>query len=276
MLYVNEEIVSNLFIFFLMKLFFREKGVGAPLIILHGLWGASENWLPVANLLATQFRVILPDLRNHGRSPHHPAMDYLTLSKDISTFIQDLALPEPPYMVGHSMGGKIVMSLLLQSPSLIKRAIIVDIAPITYSITNKTQHQTLISFMETHDISMYPDRESITQIIRHHFPIVREQQVLLKNIHKTLCGLAWKVNVQAIKQQLHSINGMPSMLAQQTYKQKILFIKGEYSDFIPSATCLTKQFPQASLLQLPDCGHWIHHEQPTLLAKAISEFMLAK
>ena len=51
-----------------MQLFYREKGIDThpPLIILHGLWGASDNWLPVADLLSHRFHVILPDLRNHG------------------------------------------------------------------------------------------------------------------------------------------------------------------------------------------------------------------
>ena len=37
-----------------MQLFYREKGIDThpPLIILHGLWGASDNWLPVADLLS--------------------------------------------------------------------------------------------------------------------------------------------------------------------------------------------------------------------------------
>ena len=46
-----------------MQLFYREKGIDThpPLIILHGLWGASDNWLPVADLLSHRFHVILPD-----------------------------------------------------------------------------------------------------------------------------------------------------------------------------------------------------------------------
>ena len=62
-----------------MKLFFRTIGEGTPLIILHGLWGASENWLPIAHLLEDKFQVILPDVRNHGQSPHDEAMNYVLM-----------------------------------------------------------------------------------------------------------------------------------------------------------------------------------------------------
>ena len=70
-----------------MKLFFRTIGEGTPLIILHGLWGASENWLPIAHLLEDKFQVILPDVRNHGQSPHDEAMNYEVMSNDVIDLI---------------------------------------------------------------------------------------------------------------------------------------------------------------------------------------------
>ena len=80
-----------------MQLFYREKGNSSypPLILLHGLWGASDNWLGVANQLATHFHVLLPDFRNHGHSPHDDVHDYSALSEDITDFIGSLNLPTP-------------------------------------------------------------------------------------------------------------------------------------------------------------------------------------
>lgn len=98
-----------------MKLFYREIGQGDPLIILHGLWGASENWLPIARLLEDRFRVILPDVRNHGQSPHSNEMDYDVMSDDIIELIESLQLPVRPCIAGHSMGGKIVMAILMKN-----------------------------------------------------------------------------------------------------------------------------------------------------------------
>jgi len=46
----------------------------APLIILHGFFASSRNWRQVAEKLATKFHVYVPDMRNHGASPHHPVM----------------------------------------------------------------------------------------------------------------------------------------------------------------------------------------------------------
>jgi len=53
-----------------MKLFFRKSGAGEPLVILHGLYGSSDNWMGIARKLSEHFTVWTPDLRNHGQSPH--------------------------------------------------------------------------------------------------------------------------------------------------------------------------------------------------------------
>ena len=91
-----------------LKLFFRETGTGIPLVILHGLYGMSDNWLSVAKELGKHFRVILPDMRNHGRSPHDPEHTYQAMREDISLLFDDLKLNNA-ILLGHSMGGKTAM-----------------------------------------------------------------------------------------------------------------------------------------------------------------------
>lgn len=107
-----------------MQLFYREKGIDThpPLIILHGLWGASDNWLPVADLLSHRFHVILPDLRNHGCSPHSSLFDYTILSQDTEELIGRLNLPQRPFLAGHSLGGKTLMHLVLKRPEIVEKS----------------------------------------------------------------------------------------------------------------------------------------------------------
>ena len=105
-----------------MQLFYREKGIDThpPLIILHGLWGASDNWLPVADLLSHRFHVILPDLRNHGCSPHSSLFDYTILSQDTEELIGRLNLPQRPFLVCYTIGGKPLLTLVLSSAESIE------------------------------------------------------------------------------------------------------------------------------------------------------------
>ncbi len=50
-----------------MKLFYRKYGDGPPLIIVHGLYGASDNWVSIGKELSNYFEVYIIDERNHGR-----------------------------------------------------------------------------------------------------------------------------------------------------------------------------------------------------------------
>ncbi len=88
-----------------MELYFKEFGEGYPLIILHGPFGSSENWRTLNRLFAKCYRVFAVDQRNHGHSPHHPAMNYAVMARDLREFMQAHQLSSA-YLVGHSMGGK--------------------------------------------------------------------------------------------------------------------------------------------------------------------------
>jgi esterase len=72
-----------------MKLFYRKSGNGMPLIILHGLFGSSDNWFSLAKVFAEQFTVYLVDQRNHGQSPQSDDFDYKLLTEDMAAFIHE-------------------------------------------------------------------------------------------------------------------------------------------------------------------------------------------
>lgn len=257
-----------------MKLFFRTIGKGKPLIIAHGLWGASDNWLPIAHHLEKQFQVILPDARNHGQSPHSPVMNYEAMSDDLIELIQELHLSEKPFIAGHSMGGKTVMALLLKRPELVAKAIIVDIAPIAYSSKDGGRHNKIIDFMNTFHLSGHSSWNTLRKAIGQHFHTEQGQQLFLKNIRHTPEGFQWKINYPVIAAHFNEISGCPGPFPHSTYDQEILFVKGEHSNLIPDLACIQKQFPAARLLQIPQCGHWIHTEQPEMLAEAIRNFTM--
>lgn len=253
-----------------MELFYREKGTAEqpPLLILHGLWGASENWLPIAEKLSDNFHVYLPDLRNHGRSPHSSRIDYECLTEDLRSFIETLHIPIPLYLVGHSMGGKIVLNFLLKYPDLVEKAVVIDIAPINYPPSQ--DHLRLLNFILKTDLSTYTNRNAITRHIARYFPKEEDRQLLLKNIGKTDKGYRWKVNASALQQNLSQLCNWP--VSDALYQKEILFIKGEKSDYIPELGSLQIQFPHALLKTISQAGHRIHSEQPGSLTELIRHF----
>ena len=90
-----------------------------PIIILHGLFGSSRNWHPIAQALSDKYTVYALDLRNHGKSPHDNIMDYPHMARDVLTFLEnELGQKEitPVTIIAHSMGGKAAMWLALTRP----------------------------------------------------------------------------------------------------------------------------------------------------------------
>ncbi|HTF02683.1 MAG TPA: alpha/beta fold hydrolase, partial [Bacteroidia bacterium] len=125
-----------------MKLFFRKAGTGKPLIILHGLFGISDNWAALSKLWSQYFTVYTVDLRNHGQSPHNEEWNYKAMSEDIIELIGDEKLHDVT-VLGHSMGGKVAMRLAIDYPMALSKMIVADIAPRQYAPNNTEVIQAL-------------------------------------------------------------------------------------------------------------------------------------
>ena len=112
-----------------------------PILLLHGLLGSSTNFGTWArSLWETQMqnppeqrrRVLVADLRNHGRSPHSPTMTYAAMASDILRLLDRLAISNA-VLVGHSMGGKVAMATSIIAPGRVSQLVVVDIAPVSAS-----------------------------------------------------------------------------------------------------------------------------------------------
>ena len=97
------------------KLSFKHFGEGESLIILHGLYGSSDNWVSIARELMPFFSVYILDLRNHGYSPHLPEHNYQVMTDDLLEFMNSQQIYSA-ILIGHSMGGKVAMSFTALNP----------------------------------------------------------------------------------------------------------------------------------------------------------------
>jgi pimeloyl-ACP methyl ester carboxylesterase len=100
---------------------------GAPVLLLvHGWGGDGREWSPHAEALADRYRVIVPDLRGHGRSPV-PDQDNTpaAMARDLAALITRLG-EGPVTAVGHSMGGQVVNLLAVHRPETVRSVIALD------------------------------------------------------------------------------------------------------------------------------------------------------
>jgi pimeloyl-ACP methyl ester carboxylesterase len=86
---------------------YEYAGQGPLAVLLHGITECGACWGPVIGPLATTHRVLVLDLRGHGRSPAQPPYDMLTLAEDVHATLNAVAPGEPPLIIGHSLGGMV-------------------------------------------------------------------------------------------------------------------------------------------------------------------------
>src|ERR1700678_4056162 len=97
-------------------LYYTEHGSGPPLLLVHGLMVTGEMFAPVIEHLAARHRVIVPDLRGHGRSRAlPPPYTAAQLASDLSLLLDHLGI-DSTAVLGYSQGGAIAQQLLLDYP----------------------------------------------------------------------------------------------------------------------------------------------------------------
>ncbi|HAN17681.1 MAG: hypothetical protein A2X13_03545 [Bacteroidetes bacterium GWC2_33_15] len=266
-----------------MDLFFRKFGQGPPLIIVHGLYGSSDNWVTVGKKLSEKFEVYLIDQRNHGQSPHSPEHNYSLLKEDLREFMDKHSI-EKAVIIGHSMGGKTAMFFAADYPERINSLIVVDISPLSYKSTNSVQllsHSVIMDSMYKIDLSKVNSREEIDKILAESIHQTHVRQFLLKNIRRSKDNkFSWILNISALRKELPEIMSGLDIKDYENGKSisgfPVLFIKGADSDYIleKDEKEILKIFPFAEITTIPKAGHWVHAEQPELFIKTIETFVL--
>ena len=254
-----------------MKLFYREFGVGQPAIILHGLFGQSDNWVTVGRRIADQFHVFIPDLRNHGQSPHTPLHSFPAMTDDLAEFIEEHQI-ENPVLIGHSMGGKAAMTYALENPGKVKKLAIIDISPRKYP--ERLTHTQVISQMMSIDLEKVTTRGEVEKILDTKISDSRVRMFIMKNLYYKLHGkLAWRLNLEAINQSMDLL--FDGIRSESQYKGPALFVRGGNSDYVldEDIPLIKSMFPEAVIKTISGASHWVHADAPEELCLLLSTFL---
>ncbi|MBV6428240.1 MAG: Esterase YbfF [Haliscomenobacter sp.] len=252
-----------------MHLNYKVMGEGFPLVILHGLFGTLDNWQTLGKQLSRQFTVYLVDQRNHGRSPHLPHQDYPAMAEDLHQFMEAHWVYEA-HVLGHSMGGKTAMEFALEYPDMVKKLVVVDIAPKPY----ESGHEDIFQALSAVDLPALTSRQEAEYTLRQYIREDGVVQFLLKNLSRHKDGhFEWKMNLPVLREYYDEILAPP--VAKGYFTGETLFVRGGRSKYIldEDQAAIRTFFPNYRLETIPDAGHWVHAEAPSALLELVQAFL---
>lgn len=251
----------------------RHPASAAPeaptLIIAHGLYGSGRNWGVIARRLADRRDVVAVDMRNHGESPRFPTQSYSEMAADLAEVIEGLGAPVD--LLGHSMGGKAAMQLALTQPDLVRRLVVADIAPVSYSHDQTRNAQAMASL----DLSRITTRAEADAALSERIDDPALRAFFLQSLDMRQHPPRWKLNLPVLEAEMPEIVGWPGTEGQ--FPRAALFLTGAESHYVrpEHRETIRALFPKSRFAKIPDAGHWLHAEKPREFEETVRVFLEA-
>ena len=105
------------------ELFYRQKGQGPPIIMLHGNGENHRIFRQLRNKLSEKRTAYTLDSRDHGRSTQVKVLNYIDMMDDVACFIRKLELHKPA-LFGFSDGGIVALLLAINHPDMLSGLIV--------------------------------------------------------------------------------------------------------------------------------------------------------
>lgn len=248
-------------------LYGRTRGDGPWLVMLHGLFGSGDNLGGIARILSERYRILLLDLRNHGRSPHADDMSYTDMATDVLAAMDHHGI-ERAHVFGHSMGGKVAMQLALMAPNRVNALVVGDISPVQYG----DNHGQILHGMQAVADAAPQSRQEAQALMAEFENDPGVLSFLMTNWRKNEDGVwGWRVNLSAIVSRYPDIAAGADGTA---FEGPVLFLRGENSDYVQAShrDKILALFPAATVKTISGTGHWLHAEKPDMVARSMLRF----
>jgi pimeloyl-ACP methyl ester carboxylesterase len=267
----------------------RTLGESGPRVVfVHGLFGQGRNWTTIAKGLADNHRVTLLDLPNHGHSPWSDRVDYQDMAESVATELE--ALGDPVTLVGHSMGGKVAMTLALRRPELLTALVVVDVAPSAYPASGgrtddpdeeASPFADYIAAMRALDLDSLATRQDADDALRDAVPSRMVRSFLLQSLVREGLGAGggwrWRLNLELLERDLGDLRGFPQPPEGAHFDGPVLWIAGANSTYVlpEDRPRMDALFPSTRLVTIKNSGHWVHSEQPEVFTETLRRFLEA-
>lgn len=251
-------------------------GEGPPLVLVHGLGGAASNWTELAPLLAERHRLLVPDLPGHGGSSALPAVSGLDPFADRVALVaeQEGMLPAP--VVGHSLGGMVVLRLALRRPADVQALVLAGAAGLS---TGGAWGRNLVSVFSTvrpgRLAARYRGWVMRSRVLRRlvfGFVSVADPVALTNEaVEGFLAGQLLHTDVDSAWQALRADDPRQEL---EAVRCPVLVLWGAEDGQLPLGDAFeyTRRL-RARLRVIPGCGHLLIGERPDACQRAIEDFL---
>jgi pimeloyl-ACP methyl ester carboxylesterase len=286
---MTREPISQFYYSHRLKLHFWDWGDnGKPnLILVHGGMDHARSWDLIAEAFRNDFRILAPDLRGHGDSSWAPGSMYSIAEYvlDLSALV-DIAGRHPVYLVGHSLGSAITLQYAGVYPERVHKLAAIEGFSLPPRIDpNCPAHQRLRNWIESmRDFEKrtphkYPSLEAAYERMHKANSYLSDEMAR----HLTLFGsnwnadgtLQWKFDNFVREISPYAINMNDSQEIWRQIQCPVLLFRGLDSKMEdPYKTGRINAIPNHRLINVPEAGHWVHHDQAELFIEEARKFLL--
>ncbi len=257
-----------------LNIYYLEAGKGETVILLHGWPTSSYLWRNIIPTLAKTRRVIAPDLPGYGRSDKPPDISYTfnNMSRIFEGFIDVLGIKKTALVV-HDFGGPIGLLWAIRNPEKVERLAILDtiIHPDLPILMRSLFFALKIPYVG--DLFANPFGVSLTIRLGVSNKKALTQDVLeayrapfiSPDVRRAFSKTIKDPNLGELKEISQKI---------QTLKIPISIIYGENDILMASEMQrIEKELPDASVISIPDCNHFLQEDQPEKVSDLLSKFL---
>lgn len=282
------EPISHFFYSHRLKLQFWDWGTeGRPtLILVHGGLDHARNWDWVARALRDDFHIYAIDLRGHGNSQHAPGSSYTIAEHvlDLSA-LADVINDYPIYLIGHSLGGIIVLAYSGVFPERVKKVVAIEgLGPPPNHHSQEPAPLRLrrwidqIRNLEKREPRSYPQLEAAVNRMKEANPHLSDEVARHLTLHGTNWNsdgsLVWKFDnfVRPFPPHGLQLDDVRQTLSQIT-APVLLFWGMESWSTDPEADGRTSVLRNYQIIKVPHAGHWVHHDQLEIFLEETKKFL---
>jgi pimeloyl-ACP methyl ester carboxylesterase len=265
-------------------------GAAKPaLVLVHGGRDHARSFDAVARALRNRFRVLAPDLRGHGDSDWAEGGSYAMAEfvLDLDRFVEFLG-PEPVALLGHSLGGAIVLQYAGLRPERVRKLVAIEgLGPppaLLAKLRDRPPHARMREWIEqmrglaARQPRRYATIEDAAARMREENEFLSDEQARHLTIHSVNRNedgtFSWKFDnyVRSFAPYRFDVDDMRALWAQIACPT--LLVRGADSwASDPEQDGRIQPFRNARLVNVPKAGHWVHHDQLDAFLAAVRGFL---